>query len=92
MYMHIESHPPSNTVISVEPLNKGYVGASHVVLCREVVLFSKVQNVLVLWEWYLKSACPLQIGCPFLRGSLYCANMIHKFLSAWSEVLSCMIK
>ena len=35
----------------VEPLNKGQFGASHVDLCREVVLFFEVQNVLVLWEW-----------------------------------------
>ena len=32
--------------------------AGHVVLCREVVLFSEVQNVLVLWEWYFEE-CPL---------------------------------
>ena len=35
---------------TAEPPNKGHFRASHVVLCREVVLFSEVQNVLVLWE------------------------------------------
>ena len=33
---------------TVEPLNKGHFGAGHVVLCGEVVLFSEVQNILVL--------------------------------------------
>ena len=50
---------------TVEPPNKGHFGISHVVLCREVVLFSEVQNV---WEWYFEE-CPLQRGCPFLGGS-----------------------
>ncbi len=35
---------------SVEPLNKGHVGASHFVICREVVHSSGVQNVLKIWE------------------------------------------
>ena len=33
---------------TVKPLNKGPVGTSHVVLCREVVLSIEVDNVLVL--------------------------------------------
>ena len=33
---------------TVMPPNKGHFGASHVVLCRETVLFSEVQNVGVL--------------------------------------------
>ena len=44
------------------------LGPGHVVLCREVVLFSEVQNALVLWERYFEE-CPLQRGCPFLGGS-----------------------
>ena len=52
----------------VEPPNKGHFGASHVVLYREAVLFSEVQNVMVLWEWYFEE-CPLQRGRPFLGGS-----------------------
>ena len=52
----------------VEPPNRGYFEASHVVFCREVVLFSEVQSVLVLWEWYIEE-CPLQRDRPFLRGS-----------------------
>ena len=39
---------------TVEPPNRGHFGASHVVLCREVVPFSEVQYVLVLWEWYFE--------------------------------------
>ena len=35
---------------TVEPLNKGHVGTSHSVLCREVVLSLEVENVFVLWE------------------------------------------
>ena len=35
---------------TVEPLNIGHVGTSHFVLCREVVLSSEVEKVLVLWE------------------------------------------
>ncbi len=35
---------------TVEPLNKGQVGASHFVLCREVVRSSEVQNVLRIWK------------------------------------------
>ncbi len=35
---------------TVEPLNKGHVGASHFVLCREVVHSSEIQNVLRIWE------------------------------------------
>ena len=53
---------------TVEPLNKGHFGASHIVLCREVVLFSEVHNMLVLWEWYFEE-CTLQRGRPFLGGS-----------------------
>ena len=34
-------------IITVEPPNKGHVGTSHFVLCREVVLSLKVDNVLV---------------------------------------------
>ena len=48
-----------------ETPNKWHFVASHVVLCREVVLFLEVQNVLVLWEWYFEE-CPLQRGRPFL--------------------------
>ena len=33
---------------TVEPPNKGHVGTSHFVLCREVVLSSEIKNVLVL--------------------------------------------
>ena len=35
---------------TVEPLNKGHVGASHFVLCREVVRSTEVQNVLRIRE------------------------------------------
>ena len=35
---------------SLEPSNKGHIGTSHFVLCREVVLSLEVENVLVLWE------------------------------------------
>ena len=43
----------------MESPNKGHFGTSHValvliVLCREVVLFSEVQTVLVPWEWYFE--------------------------------------
>ncbi len=34
----------------MEPLNKGHVGASNVVLCREIVCSSEVQHVLIIWE------------------------------------------
>ena len=33
---------------TVEPPNKGHVGTSYFVLCREVVLSLEVENVLVL--------------------------------------------
>ena len=36
---------------TVEPLNKGQVGTSHFVLCREVVLSLEVENVHVLVQW-----------------------------------------
>ena len=36
--------------ITLEPPNKGHVGTSHFVLCREVFLSLEVENVLVLWE------------------------------------------
>ena len=52
---------------TVEPSNKGHFRASHVVLCREVILFLEVQNVLALWEWYFEE-CPLKRGRPFLGG------------------------
>ncbi len=35
--------------VTVEPLNKGHVGASHFVLCREVVCSSEVHNVFTTW-------------------------------------------
>ena len=36
---------------TLEPPNKGHVGTSHFVICREVVLSLEVENVLVvLWE------------------------------------------
>ena len=51
---------------AVEPSNKGHFGASHVVLCRKLVLFSEVQNVLVQWEWYFEErrfhCIPLSAG------------------------------
>ena len=34
---------------TMEPLNKGHIGASHFVLCREVVCSSEVHNVLTIW-------------------------------------------
>ena len=64
---------PSSVSTTVEPLNKGHFGASHVVLCREVVLFSEVQNV---WEWYFEE-CPLQRGCPFLGGSFIRGSTVN---------------
>ena len=53
---------------TVEPPNKGHFGTSHFVLYREAVLFLEVKNVLVQWEGCAEM-CPLQGGCPFLRGS-----------------------
>ena len=47
-----------NTIDTVEPPNKGHFGTSHFVLCREVVLFSEVKNVLVQWEG-CPEMCPL---------------------------------
>ena len=35
---------------TVKPPNKGHVGTSHFVHCRETVLSLEVENVLVLWE------------------------------------------
>ncbi len=35
-------------IITVEPLNNGHIAASHFALCREVVRFSEVQNVLTI--------------------------------------------
>ena len=40
----------SSLLSTVEPQNKGHVGTSYFVLCREVVLSLEVENVLVLWE------------------------------------------
>ena len=57
----------------MEPLNKGHFRASHVVLCRGVVLFLEVQNALVPWERYLEE-CPLQRGRPFLKGRFHCIS------------------
>ena len=34
----------------MEPPNKGHVGTSHFVHCREVVFPLEVENVLVVWE------------------------------------------
>ena len=48
---------------------KDTLGLAMLSFCREVVLFLKVQNVLVLWEWYFKE-CLLQRGHPFLEGPL----------------------
>ncbi len=48
----------------MEPINKGHDGASHLVLCREVVCSSEVQNVLTIWKiniWELEE-CPLEKG------------------------------
>ena len=60
--------------------SKGHFGASHVVLCREVVLFSEVQSVLVLWERYFEE-CPLQRGSAqgsFIGGSpLYSSPLLE---------------
>ena len=65
-------------MITVEPPNKGHFGASHVVLCREAVLF---RNVLVLWGRYSEE-CPLQkdhpsLGGSFIRGSTACISHTH---------------
>ena len=46
--LHVITSWDQQEPYTVEPLNKGHFGASHVVLWREVVLFSEVQNVLVL--------------------------------------------
>ncbi len=37
-------------VCAVEPQDKGHIGASQLVLCREVVCSSEVQNVLTICE------------------------------------------
>ena len=50
------------------PLSKGHFGISHFVLCREVVLFLEVKNVLTIWERGPKEH-PLLGNCPFLVGS-----------------------
>ena len=40
---------------TVAPPSKGHFGISHFVLNREVVIFSEVKNVLMLWEGVLMS-------------------------------------
>ena len=61
-------HHATNTIQWSLWTKAGYFGASHVVLCREAVLFSEVQYVYMLWERYFEE-CPLQRSRPFLRGS-----------------------
>ncbi len=59
MYMYIHVH--DMFIIAMEPLSKGHVGASHFVLCREVVCSSEVENVLTIWvnEHLGPYMCPL---------------------------------
>ena len=35
---------------TVKPPSKGHFRISHIVLCREIILFLVVKNVLMLWE------------------------------------------
>ncbi len=66
--------------ITVEPLNKG---ASHFVLCREVFYFSKVQNVLTIWEnehlghRSVSFVKRLFLLCSLLRGSFIGGSTVH---------------
>ncbi len=61
---------------TLEPLNKGHVGASHFVLCRELVRSSEIKNVLTIWE--NENLGPRRVSfverlflmCPPLGGSL----------------------
>ncbi len=53
---------------TVEPLNKGHVGASNFVYCREVVRSSEVQNVLTIW----RNEHVDFVVCPLLRGYFHC--------------------
>ncbi len=56
---------------TVEPPNIGYLGISHFVLCWEVVLFSEVNNVLLLWKSVLcREVVPFSEG-PLLEVPLY---------------------
>ena len=53
----------------------------------EVVLFLEVQNVLVLWERYFEE-CPLERGCPFLRGSFIRGSTVATFPDSSGETQS----
>ena len=57
-------------ISTVEPLNKGHIGTSHFVLCREVVLSFEVENVLVLWE--SEHLGPLEVSFIEMRLFLLC--------------------
>ena len=52
-------------IITVEPLNNGHIAASHFALCREVVRFSEVQNVLtiIMGKWTLKGVLYWRFHC-----------------------------
>ena len=58
---------------TVEPLSKGHFGISHFVLCREVVLFSEVKNILMIGKGAQKSVLCREVVLflegPLLRGS-----------------------
>ncbi len=59
----------------MEPLNKGHVGISHFVFCREVVRSSEIQNVVTIWEnehlrpWSVSFIERIFLLCPLLAGS-----------------------
>ena len=72
MYMYFNEVGKSSVTSIVEPLSRGHIGASHFVLCREVV---RVQNVLTIWEnehlglWSMS----------FKRVYLYCVLLLEDF-------------
>ena len=58
----------------VGPPNKGHFGGSHVVLCREVVLFLRSKMY-----WSYGNRVSFMSGCPFLGGSFIGGSIVIKF-------------
>ena len=71
-------------IAAVGPLSKRHFGISHFVLCREVVLFLEVKNLLMVWERGPKE-CPLLEGCPFLGGSFGSSTVTTELITLKKE-------
>ena len=70
---------------TVEPLNKGHIGTSYLVCCRDVVFSLEVKNVLVLQSNLSIPDTLDPKNCPDYRGVLISQVHLCTFILQWDH-------